>query len=76
VEFESLWRASSEDNAKQLVRAGHEEDSRDALAIRTVLEAKLHDATRSTATWTRCLALATFILAAATAALAVVAALD
>ena len=73
MEFEGLWRDSAEENARRLVKAGMEGDSRDALAIRTVLEAKLLDASRTAAIWTKRLAWATVALAAATVALAVVA---
>jgi hypothetical protein len=75
MDFESLWNASAEENAKQMVRAGHEPDSRAALQLRTVIEAKLAVASRAAATWTKWLALATFALALATVVLAIVAAL-
>jgi hypothetical protein len=73
-DFESLWSESAEENARRMVRSGHEPDSRAALQIRTVIEAKLAVASKAAATWTKRLALATFALAVATVALAIVAA--
>ncbi|MEX2256913.1 MAG: hypothetical protein WEC34_15875 [Acidimicrobiia bacterium] len=68
--FETWWNSSPKQIAKR-VFTGMEPDSRAALGYRSILDAKVADATERYVRWTRALAIATFVLAVATLVLAI-----